>query len=449
MIAPQHDRRVDPLSNSDSSPAEPFGGRRPRRTEGLRYRPEIAPLEERSLLSTLFAVGSGVGDGTSHLYQISDYATAPKAVDIGSTGTLLTAIAISQQGEAAYGVTGSELYSVNLTSGKASAIGSLGTTGINALAISASGTLYGMGSKTTDLYTINPTTGHATVVFDTGYTSAGDLAFDTNGDLYLTTSVDLVRIALSDDKATDVGLLGVSNMFGLAVDSTGGMYGAEGALGGAKAILFTINKTTGAATKIGAVADASSLGVYGLSFETTATPTPTPTPTPAPTPTPTPTSTPTPISTPTPVGTSSPTPTPPGVTPPPAARPLPAGFLRTPPKVVGITTKTVDRTPEILIQLNQGIVPQLAVDKDRYRVTASGAEGALGTTSSDSHIQISRVIYRAKTDTITLVLPRKPKLQGNVVLTVDADGIVNLLGQALEGDSVNSGVNLIQEVDLP
>ena len=40
-------------------------------------------------------------------------------------------------------------------------------------------------------------------------------------------------------------------------------------------------------------------------------------------------------------------------------------------------------------------------------------------------------------------------MQGNVVLTVDAQGIVNLLGQELEGDDVNSGVNLVREVDLP
>jgi hypothetical protein len=193
----------------------------------------------------------------------------------------------------------------------------------------------------------------------------------------------------------------------------------------------------------------------GGKFDVIVTPAPVPTPTPTPTGTPTPMPTPTPISTlpPTspqnPIGTSGPTPTTPSVTPPPAARPLPAGFLRTPPKVAGITTKMVDRTPEILIQLNQGIVPELALEKDRYRVDASGAEGALGTSSGDSHIKISRVVYRAKTDTITLMLPRKPMVQGNVVLTVDANGIANLLGQELEGDNVDSGVNLIREVDLP
>ncbi len=46
-------------------------------------------------------------------------------------------------------------------------------------------------------------------------------------------------------------------------------------------------------------------------------------------------------------------------------------------------------------------------------------------------------------------MPRRPKLQGKVVLTVDARAIVNLLGQQLEGDDMESGVNLVREVDLP
>lgn len=59
-----------------------------------RYRFEQSFLEGRLLLSTLYAVGSGIGDGKSHLYEIENYATGPTAVDIGSTGVVLDALAI-------------------------------------------------------------------------------------------------------------------------------------------------------------------------------------------------------------------------------------------------------------------------------------------------------------------------------------------------------------------
>ena len=77
-----------------------------------------------------------------------------------------------------------------------------------------------------------------------------------------------------------------------------------------------------------------------------------------------------------------------------------------------------------------------------------GANGVLGT-SGDPRVAVSRVAYQAKTHTITLVMPRRPRISGDVVLTVDARGIVNLLGQQLEGDDLVPGVNLDRDVDLP
>jgi len=172
------------------------------------------------------------------------------------------------------------------------------------------------------------------------------------------------------------------------------------------------------------------------------TPTPTPTPTRIPTPTPTPT-TPTPTPTPTP----SPKPPPPP-TPPPAPPPLPVGFLRTPPEIVRVATKMVDRGPEIVLQLDQGIVSTLALKKVWYSVETTGDDGVLGTSDSQ-HVPVSRVVYQARTHTITLVMPKRPQVRGNVLLTVDARGIVNLLGRHLEGDNVVPGVNFVREVDLP
>jgi hypothetical protein len=177
--------------------------------------------------------------------------------------------------DAAYAIDINDLYSLNLNTGKATVIGALGAPGMNALTFSPTGTLYAMSYATTNLYAVNPASGRATVVFNTGFTSAGDLAFETDGSLYLTSPTDLVKIDLSNDTARAVGPLGVANMFGLAVDPSGQMYGAEGAVNAPTAIMFKINTTTGAATEIGPIADASSLGVGGLSFDYPLSPLPT------------------------------------------------------------------------------------------------------------------------------------------------------------------------------
>ena len=83
-----------------------------------------------------------------------------------------------------------------------------------------------------------------------------------------------MKIDLSNDTATAVGPLGVPGIVGLAVDPSGQMYGAEGG-SGPTAIMFHINTMTGAATEIGVIADASSLGVTGLSFDYPLSPVPT------------------------------------------------------------------------------------------------------------------------------------------------------------------------------
>ena len=135
-------------------------------------------------------------------------------------------------------------------------------------------------------------------------------------------------------------------------------------------------------------------------------------------------------------------------TPPPAARPLPVGFLRTPPLIVGVATKMVNRQPEIVLQLNQGIVSTLALKKVWYSVETTASDDVPGT-NNDQHVAVLKVVYQAKTHKITLVMPRRPKVRGDVLLTVDARGIVNLLGQQLEGDNAVLGASLVREVDLP
>ena len=160
-------------------------------------------------------------------------------------------------------------------------------------------------------------------------------------------------------------------------------------------------------------------------------PTPTPTPT-SPTPTPTPTK---PV-THTPTSTHGSTQT---FTPLPAAAPLPPGYARTPPKIVRIATRMIDRKPEIIIQLDQGILSNVAENKALYSVETPEAE----------HIAVSKVVYQAKTHTIKLVLRKQPMVKGDVLLTIAANGIVNMLGQKLEDANAADSATLVSEIDLP
>lgn len=215
---------------------------------------------------TLYAVGSAVGSASSSLYEIAGYYASPKVSTIGDSGALLADLAISPKTGAAYGISTTDLYEINLQSGNATEIGPLGSSGIDALAFSPSGTLYAMSSGSSDLYTINTKTGHATVDFGTGYTPTGGIAFGPDGALYLTTSAELVRIKLSTKKATVVGTTGVSNLFGLAFGSNGTIYAGQTSNGGKTVTMYKIDDTTGHATRIATIAGASKLGLEGLSF---------------------------------------------------------------------------------------------------------------------------------------------------------------------------------------
>jgi sugar lactone lactonase YvrE len=236
---------------------------RPVRRHGF----DVACLEQRSLLSTLYAVGSGVGAGTSSLYKIAEYSTTPTAVEIGNTGVLLTDLAIDPRNDAAYAISFRNLYAINLTTGKATEIGPLGFPGMNALTFSPTGTLYAMSTYSPELYTVNLTTGAATIAFDTGYVPQGALGFDKSGVLYLTAEGNhLVQINVRAQTAKDVGRTGVPRLFGLTIDSDGTIYSGQGSNEGPTAVIYRLSPTTGHATRIGTIANASKLGLDGLSF---------------------------------------------------------------------------------------------------------------------------------------------------------------------------------------
>ncbi len=146
---------------------------------------------------------------------------------IGSAGVVLTDIAFSPSGEL-FGVTFTDLYTINAKTGAATLIGPLGGLGdSNALVFGTNGALYSAGLDG-DLYTVNTTTGAETVVGNVGYDSAGDLAF-VDGRMYLTdTAGQLILVDPTTGKGTLVGDMGVPDMYGIASPGNGALYGVAG-----------------------------------------------------------------------------------------------------------------------------------------------------------------------------------------------------------------------------
>ncbi len=156
-----------------------------------------------------------------------DVATG-KVTLVGDAGVVLTDIAFDTEGNL-FGVSFDTFYRIDMATGAATAIGSLGPAGINALVFSTTGIAYAMGNGGDDLYKINKKTGAATSIGRVRHGgSLGDLAFH-DGRLYLATSTGrLVRVKLSPVGGTSVGPFGVAGVFGLAHGDDGVLYAVAG-----------------------------------------------------------------------------------------------------------------------------------------------------------------------------------------------------------------------------
>jgi hypothetical protein len=125
------------------------------------------------------------------------------------------------------GVTADELYSINTTTGAASAIGVIGENSVYALGFSQAGSLYGVDGNC-NLITINTGSGAGTIVGSTGLAPNGscgayDIASGLNGTMYLadTTSESLYDVNLGTGGTTLIGPYGsATNVVGLAVLGT-------------------------------------------------------------------------------------------------------------------------------------------------------------------------------------------------------------------------------------
>lgn len=230
----------------------------------------LVPVATVDAQQILLGVGSGVGDLSSNLFQITGYDTAPSAVDLGETGVVLSDVAVDPVTGKVYAIDlagPNTLYSVNSATAAVTAIGTTGSTVImNALEFDTAGTLYGWGNLVGDLFTIDVNSGLATKVGATGGLSAGDLTFDLDGSIFGASTTGLYRIDPATGIGAFVGPFGVLDIFGIEIDQDGRLFGFRSANSGNFAEAYSINKGTGAATLIGTVANMSTLGLYGVSF---------------------------------------------------------------------------------------------------------------------------------------------------------------------------------------
>ncbi|MCU0523237.1 MAG: lactonase family protein [Elainella sp. Prado103] len=144
-----------------------------------------------------------------------------------NTTSVLTDIARSNQGEL-FGITSNRLNRVDSTTGAITEIGSLNTFGMNGLAFSPTGALYGTGNS--GFYSINAQTGAATLVANIpGFLSSGDLVFDPVRNRFLASSkqgtgTDQLYGINLDGTSSLIGNIGFSNVFGLS-EVNGTFYG--------------------------------------------------------------------------------------------------------------------------------------------------------------------------------------------------------------------------------
>ena len=231
-------------------------------------------MRAQRLLATVFVVALlGVSNvSAAPILWIDDSSGSIGTVDvatgaatfIGNSGVILTDIAFDPLGNL-WGVSFTNLYKINKTTGAATLVGSLGATnGANALVFASDGTLYAAATNSTDLYTVNTSTGAATSLGSTGFSSAGDLAFN-GGALYMSsTGADLIRISLPSAAGTLVGPLGFTSVFGLATADNSILYGVSGTQ------VFSVNTTTGAGTLVTDYAGGPLGSANGTAFVTEA-----------------------------------------------------------------------------------------------------------------------------------------------------------------------------------
>lgn len=150
------------------------------------------------------------------------------------------------------------LYTINLSSGTASAVGPMGLNGtfLEGIAVSPSGQLYGTGSNG-NFYSINPNTGAATLIQNLGYGNVEALDF-LGGDLVAATfgynPAQLFTINLSD--GTTNTLVNITSSMGTDTNRALAFLDSNTAFlsidaSGNNANLYRVDLTSGVPTLVG------------------------------------------------------------------------------------------------------------------------------------------------------------------------------------------------------
>ena len=117
------------------------------------------------------------------------------------------------------GDAGGPLYCFNLATKSSSLITPVINPGMDGLAFSPGGVLYGISSNTSSLYTIDQTTGQTTLVGPLGVTATlglGGLAFQATGQLFAAFNDELYGINPVTGAATLIGPFGFPDVSGIA-----------------------------------------------------------------------------------------------------------------------------------------------------------------------------------------------------------------------------------------
>ncbi|NEQ35808.1 MAG: PEP-CTERM sorting domain-containing protein [Okeania sp. SIO3I5] len=181
---------------------------------------------------------------------------------LASTPTF-TDIALDPMDEL-WGITFSQLYSVNLAAGTHNYIGNLGAS-LNALGFTDDGVLYGAGGSR--FYSIDTNSGAASLISSiSGFISSGDIVFDAARNLFwATSSGDSLWTITQDGAATKVGNIGYRGVFGLAFGDDGTLFGYT-----ANRKQLALNLETGAGTFVRNISGLNA-SIWGAASEPDAT----------------------------------------------------------------------------------------------------------------------------------------------------------------------------------